>query len=200
MMEKWSLQKNMKKEVKTKDKKPLEKHKLVLKNLSENIRKGMTMEQAMLAVGYSESYAKSSTHLKDTRSWDILLKEELADGELMKVHRSLLNSTRLDHMVFPPLSTKKKKKGGEETEIITDEMIIEFLESVDCKVKKIVHGEQARHVYFWSYDNQARDKALDKGYKLKGKYEPEQLNLKFAGFNKAQLIDSIMSKIAKKKQ
>jgi len=188
-----------KRKAKTKNTSPLERHKLVLKRISENLGKGISLGDAMRREGYSESYANNPQQLRDTRSWDTLLKEELADGELMKVHRSLLNSTRLDHMVFPPLSTKKKKKGGEETEIVTDEMIIEFLESVDCKVKKIVHGEQARHVYFWSYDNQARDKALDKGYKLKGKYEPEQLNLKFAGFNKAQLIDSIMSKIAKKK-
>ncbi len=32
----------------------------------------------------------------------------------------------------------------------------------------------ARHVYFWSADNKARDGALDMAYKLKGKYAPEK--------------------------
>lgn len=185
--------------LKIKELKPLERHKLVLKRISENLGKGMSLGEAMRKEGYSESYANNPQQLRETRSWTTLLKEELSDGELMKVHKSLLNSTRLDHMVFPPLTTSKKKKKDEgEKEVLTDEMIEEFLESVNCKVKKIIHGEMARHVYFWSYDNLARDKALDKGYKLKGKYEPDRVDVKFSGYNKEQLTDMIITKLNKK--
>ena len=37
------------------------------------------------------------------------------------------------------------------------------------------------------------------GYKLKGKYSPEEINMKFKGFTKEQLISSIMDKITNKK-
>lgn len=188
----------MKKETK---KKPLERHKNVLKKISENIGSGMNVQQAVIDAGYSESYAKSG-HIKETKSWEILIEERLSDDTLTRVHTELLNSHRPDHMVFPPLLMIKNKKGGDNVtpkEEITDEMIIEFLASTGCKVKRIVHGDQARHVYFWSPDNMARDKALDKGYKLKSKYAPEEYNLKFKSFSKRQLIEAIMGKITKKK-
>lgn len=205
-----------KKEVKQNKKIVLEKHKILLKGLSDNIGKGKnTMQSKMIEQGYSESYAKSG-HIKDTRSWDVLLKDELTDGELMQVHKSLLKSARLDHMVFATgprdeadkldyieraraKAKKDKKEYDESIEYITDDDIKEMLYSTNCLVRRIVHRDTARDVYFWSPDNMARDKALDKGYKLKGKYEPEELNLKFKGFSKEQLIDSIMGKLTKKK-
>lgn len=179
-----------------KNKIPLEKHKLLFQTISENIRNGMSMEEAMLANGYSPSYAKSSTHLKETNSWQTILKTVISDDKLSQVHDGLLKATRLDHMTFPPYNEgdnkKKKRKRGDE---LTDEMIIELLAGVNCQVKKIVHGEMARHIYFWSADNRARKDGLDMGYKLKGKYEPEQHNIKFNSFSKEQLVDLILGKM-----
>lgn len=174
-----------------------EKHKLLFKQISDNIRKGQSMEEAMLAIGYSPSYAKSSTHLKETDSWRIVTNTVLSDERLGRVHNDLLNATRLDHSVFPPHneSGKKKKKLHDE---LTDELIIELLASVNCVVKKIVHGEQARHVYFWSADNRARKEGLDMAYKIKNKYAPETMNFKFAGYDKKQLIDMVLTKLKKK--
>lgn len=147
---------------KKKTKKPLERHKLVLKRISENIRKGMTMEQAMLKENYSPSYAKSSTHLKETKSWETLLKEQLPDDLLTKKHKQLLEKEQI--------FAKNNNKTGEIDIIRTGEI-----------------------------DPNAVSKGLDMAYKLKNKYAPEEYNLKFKGFSKSQLIDSIMSKITKKK-
>jgi len=63
------------------------------------------------------------------------------------------------------------------------------LDSKGKKVKIIKTGQPHSDV----------KQALDMGYKLFGSYEPEEMNLKFKGYSKDQLIDSIMSKIAKKK-
>ncbi len=157
----------------------------------------MSMEEAMLANGYSPSYAKSSTHLKETSSWKTIVNTVLSDEKLGQVHNELLNATRLDHSVFPPFNSGdgKKKKIGDD---LTDELIIELLASVNCTVKKIIHGEQARHVYFWSPDNRAKKDGLEMAYKIKNKYAPESLNLKFAGYDKSQLIDLVLRKLKKK--
>lgn len=51
---------------------------------------------------------------------------------------------------------------------LTDEDVIDMLAEVNCKVKRIVHGETARHVYFWAHDAKAQAGALELGYKMKG--------------------------------
>jgi hypothetical protein len=79
---------------KAKQKKPLERHKKVLKKISENIGKKASVEQAVKDAGYSKSYARSG-HIKDTRSWDTLLKEEMPDGFLMEKHKELLEKKEL---------------------------------------------------------------------------------------------------------
>ncbi len=172
-------------------KKPLERHRKVL----ENVGKGKSLGQAMRDEGYSDNYANNPQALRKTLSWDDLVKTVLSDDKLIMVHENLLNSHRMDQMTFPPES-KSKKLG---TDIITDQDIEDMFLELGCRVRKIVHGELARHVYFWSPDNMARDKALDKAYKIKSKYAPEEYNLKFKTFNKHQLIDAILGKITKKK-
>jgi len=78
----------------------IERHKLLLKQLSENIRNGMTMEQAMVSVGYTPSYAKTSTRLKNSDSWQELIKQNLPDEMLVKVHKQGLNATtKKPHLV-----------------------------------------------------------------------------------------------------
>ena len=52
------------------------KHKRVLKKISVNIGKGMSLKRAMKEEGYSESYADSG-HIKDTKSWEDLLEQNL---------------------------------------------------------------------------------------------------------------------------
>ncbi len=73
-----------------------------------------------------------------------------------------------------------RRGGAEETErtTLTDKEIIAMLAEVNCVVRRIVHGETARHVYFWAADNMARDKAVDKAYKLRGRYQNENEQLK----------------------
>lgn len=49
----------------------------------------------MKDAGYSDSYAKSSTHLKNTKSWNDLMEEHLSDVELARVHEELLNKQEI---------------------------------------------------------------------------------------------------------
>ena len=125
------------------------------KNLGEK-----SITKAMEKSGYSEHYSNNGD-VKKTKTFQELVKEHLSDEKVVKRHGFLLESRRLDHMVFP---TKME-----------DELIEELLESVNCTLRKIVHSEQAKHAYFWAYDSKAVKDALDMAYKLKGSYAPEKV-------------------------
>lgn len=96
----------------------------------------------------------------------------LDDDLLAEKHLQLLNSTTLDNMTFP-LGPKTKAECVDDTKL-SDEEIRELLLEVNCKVRRIVHSEHARYVYFWCADNKARKDALDMAYKLKGNYAPSK--------------------------
>lgn len=161
------------------------------------VENGGNVSRAMMEVGYSPATAKTPQKLTTSKSWEELMKTYLNDDELGKRHKELLNSTRIDHMVFPlgpkgeddsNLSgARSSNEGGghdvepeaampeehKERTSLTDKEIIGMLAEVNCKVRRIVHGETARHVYFWAADNKARKDALDMAYKLKGRYPRE---------------------------
>jgi len=123
-----------------------------------------------------------------------IIDKHLPEELVVKKHLELMNATRMDHMVFPlgpegeddvnlsgAIVTKKQEDVDDmgESEVpeefkerttLTDKEIIEMLKEVNCIVRRIVHGNTARHVYFWAADNMARDKALDKAYKIRGRY------------------------------
>lgn len=131
------------------------------------------------------------------------VQEALPDELLGQKHRELLQSTKIEHLVFPlgPAdeddynfsggrsrasdiddddddSEAEMPEDHKERTSLTDKEIIAMLAEVNCKVRRIVHGETARHVYFWAADNRAVKDALDMAYKLKGSYAPEKrLNL-----------------------
>lgn len=72
---------------------------------------------------------------------------------------------------------EKARKLVLETECLSDEQIKEMLGTVGCTVKRIARIYGNRMVYFWSPDNLARDKALDKAYKIRGVYAAEKREL-----------------------
>lgn len=165
---------------------PTLKQKLVAQKIVEN--RGKSISKAMREVNYSEKTAKNPKNLTDSKGWQELMDERLSDNLISETHEGLLKSQRLDHMTFPLgcklnnekeayiaeeiAKAKKQKREIKEFDILSDEDIIADLKSVNCTVRRIVHGEQARHVYFWSPDNHARKDAIDMSYKLKGRYAP----------------------------
>lgn len=170
------------------DRQPTENQKKVFRQVAENVRKGqkISVSKAMVESGvYSESYSRKPTKLTKSKGWKKLLDEFLSEQELSQKHFELLNATTLDHMVFPLgcrfISEKEeyqqlaqKDPTKEKGEVLADEEIVQLLRDVNCVVRRIVHGETARHVYFWSADNKARKDALDMAYKLRGNYAPEK--------------------------
>lgn len=163
------------------------KHKKVLDNLVEN---GGNLSKAIRDTGlYSEVIARDPQKITESITWGELMEFHISDSELASKHKELLHATRLDHMTFPTgckteadkeeiyavrrLKAESEGKVYVETEIMTDDDIRELLSSVNCTVRRIVHGDTARHVYFWSADNKSRKDAVEMGYKLKGRFAPE---------------------------
>lgn len=136
----------------------------------------ISVSQAMREAGYPESTARNPQRLTRSKAWEKLVEGHLSDKKLAERHAQLLDAAKLDHMVFP-LGPKKTKEKSEyiamtETkgEVTSDEEIGLLLKDVGCTMRKVVHGETARHVYFWAPDNKARKEALDMAYELKRKY------------------------------
>lgn len=164
------------------------KQRKVVKETLEN--PGISLSKAMKKAGYSTPMSRNPQELTQSKGWQELMKEYLPDDLLAQKHLELLNSTGLDHMIFPlgpeddmervqmiEDARQKAIKKGEafvEPDLMCDADIKEMLKGVNCIVRRIVHGETARHVYFWGADNKARKDALDMAYKLKGQYAPDK--------------------------
>lgn len=154
--------------------------------------------QAMIAAGFSPATAKTPSKLTSSKAFQELANEFLPDDLLLGRHQRLLNAHRLDHMVFPlgPKTRDLKKPAKKLTAAqqilqeqedklhtsLTDKEIIKMLADLGCSVRRIVHGEQGRHVYFWSPDNKAQHAAIDLGYRVRGKMKenvtvPVQINV-----------------------
>lgn len=166
----------------------------------EVVGNGGNITKAMIKVGYSPNTANTPQKLTESVGWNELMEEFLSDKELQEKHRGLLAATKIEHMTFPlgpkgeddpnlsgaspELADDGSEKGlgkPPERTTLSDTEIIDMLAEVNCKVKRIVHGETARHVYFWVQDAKARKDALDMAYKLKGRYATEKLDVTTQG-------------------
>ena len=174
------------------------------KLVSENIRSetprpiGAVLQEA----GYSRSVSESPTLVTESPTFQDLLNQYLPDDKLTKTHTRLLETRKLEHMVFPlgpsgeddvnlsgatPNRSTETERAGVEVErtTLTDQEIKDMLLDVNCLVKRIVHGESARHVYYWSHDANAQSKALELAYKMKG-----HMNAKGEGGNTFNFINN----------
>lgn len=150
------------------------KRNLIIGKLTAN--HGMSLYKAMREVGYAHTTALSP---KKNLGESFIQKLDtlLSDDKLLEVHDRLLHSTKIDHMVFP-LGPKEDEdepndieEGGAEVErtSLTDREITEMLGEINGTVRRIVHGQNARHVYFWVPNDKARQDALKLAYDLRGK-------------------------------
>ncbi len=164
------------------EKKPLERHRKIL----ENLGKGKTLGASIKEAGYSQNYADNPQQLRQTKSWDVLMKSFIDDEFLVNKHLELLEAKEIKHFSFP-----KKMK---------DKEIKECLE--DARLKVVVIQESAKgKIAFYSVDNnRAIIDGLDMAYKLKGLYSPDKHHInKFAGYSDQQLREMLLEKLTGKK-
>lgn len=174
------------------------------------LAKGGNKSDAMREVGYAETMARNPQKIFNTEyAMEILEKAGVdLEGALKQLNRKV-TSRRLEHLTFPPFNEQKHDKsingdnsddllddlndtdsgvfentGKKHGEQLTDDDIREMLLEVNCIVRKIVHGDNARHVYFWSDNDKAQLEAIDKIINLHGLYAPKKTEQKTTTIHK----------------
>lgn len=122
---------------------------------------GSTITKAMREVGYADSTASRTNKLTKTKGWSELTEHYLPDKLITKRHNEQLNSSKLTKLYFDV------DDEDEMIEKVCKELGVELL---FIKVNKDKTGKtvnvKAPDLFF-------RDLAIDKAYKLKGKYSAE---------------------------
>lgn len=159
------------------------KQQFVVGKIVENSRLGRTetLGAIMRQAGYSDASAIKPSQLTESKGFQELLDEVMPDNELTKIHRSLLKSMKIEHMAFPlgPVGEDDLNFSGSspnmaiteeaaERTSLTDREIIDLIADVGGTVRRIVHGQTARHVYYWAPNDKSRHDALKLAYDLKG--------------------------------
>ena len=144
----------------------------------ENVRNEKPKSQGdiLREAGYSEAIATVPAKIVQAPSFQELLAQVIPDDSLTEIHKRLLNTRKIEHMVFPLMTSEAEdsllNKGQTlnvtDGETLTDQDIASMLDEVGCKVKKIMHSETARHVWYWAHDAAAQSKALELAYKVRG--------------------------------
>lgn len=184
------------------------------KAFSIMVENGGKVAPAMIKAGYSPNTANTPSKLTNQKSWKELMDEYLPESLVAARHKELLNATRIEHMIVPLGPDESREDAEELPEVelegqphggaltrrhgkkdfskLTDDEIREMFFEVGCTVRRIVHSEQCRHVYFWSADNRARKDAVDLAYKLRGAFAPEKKEFS-GGLNLSALFDAASS-------
>lgn len=157
---------------------PTPKQMKAAKLISENISsdKPKSQGEILREAGYSETQSKRPGDIIQADSFQDLLDQVMPDNDLATIHKRLLQTRKIEHMVFPLMIDEAEESilnEGQTLKItngqtLTDDDICEMLLEVNCQVKKIMHSETARHVWYWAHDANAQTKALELVYKLKG--------------------------------
>lgn len=156
--------------------------------LSENIRnpKPIPLGQLLIKAGYSIRVAEKPKLVTESKGFQELLEEQMPDDLLTSKHVDLMETKRIEHMVFPlgpageddanlsgakPNAANDVEKAGVKVErtTLTDQEIKEMIADIGGTVRRIVHGQTARHVYYWSPDGKLQLDALKLAYAIKGK-------------------------------
>lgn len=155
--------------------------------MAENGRKDKPASTGAILkeAGYSDAVVDVPSKVTSSPVFQELLEQFMPDNTLAETHKRLLSTRKIEHMVFPlgPEGEDDDNLSGStpnapnpmddigspvERTTLSDKEIKDMLAEVNCTVKRIVHGQTARHVYFWAHDAKAQGSALELAYKMKG--------------------------------
>lgn len=151
-----------------------ERAKKVIKKMVEITKKKdrkMTKGKILKDAGYSDNYSKQPSKFFKTKTVQELRAKYLPMDLIYKVHNELLAAAEISHYIFPVIKGKKE---------LTDQEIKDIIESTPgCELIYIKRGDNymGTVAFFRAPDNNSRDKALDKAYKIYGNYAPEKVEV-----------------------
>ena len=125
----------------------------------KNIGKYRTDQELLESANYKPSYAKSGL-IKTTKGWQELMEKHLPNRLLAKEHKDLLAQKKIDYFVFPKR--------------MDDEEIYGHVEAAGLTLIVTRESDKGKMAFYSIPDAQAKQKALDMAYKLKGLYVKEE--------------------------
>jgi len=157
--------------------------KLIVENSRADVPK--PTGEILAEAGYAQSIQDHPTRVTNSETFQALLQQYIPDDKLAATHTRLLDTRKIEHMTFPlgPEDEDDPNLSGSnpnqknnldglpninQRTTLTDQEIKDMLKEVNCTVRRIVHGETARHVYYWTHDANAQTKALELAYKMRG--------------------------------
>jgi hypothetical protein len=163
------------------------KAKKVLK-LVENGNKSISA--AMRAIGYSPAYSKHPEKLVRTKNWQALCKEYIPEEEIAQAHRDELKADIVRRHTFP-------KKSGRKIVNLSDDDVRIIIETMRaCKLLYVNREDGRVQAVYLAPDQLSRDKAIEKAYKLYGKYSSEKITITDRRYKDYTPEDIVKRKIA----
>lgn len=136
------------------------------------------MRQAIIDAGYSQEVADNPSKITSSITWGELMEVHLSDDDLSKKHKELIGASTLQSMKF-------------DIEVEPEEIREFFAEMKGFKLFRIVDkyykdkGKEnemyERIAYYKAPDTNIQEKALDKAYKLKGRYVEDTIPVSRGG-------------------
>lgn len=147
-----------------KTEKPIGKNLLRQKKLQIKIleERGKPLGAMMKAVGYSDAYAKNPQQLLESDNWKLLQEKFIPDKLLAKKHKQILNAEGIDKYIFPNSMTDK-------------EMTAVVKRIKGAKIIRIQRNGAWARAYFIYPDFRVIKDGVELGYKVKGKFAPEEI-------------------------
>ena len=163
---------------------PSERQMLAVQYLGEN---GRNKGEALRKAGYSVAVQRQPHKVFDSVAVQGILENIIKPEHLIGRLKRHVYARRAFHMTLPTFNPEKAVQREAEAletgedmseqtrgEQMTDADIRDFLAGVNCTVYRIVHGEQARHVYYYGDDTKASLDAIEKFINLYGMYAPKK--------------------------
>lgn len=117
---------------------------------------GWKAADALRKNGYSPAVVDNPSKVTESKTFLEVLEDALPDDLLSSHHKELLEQRRIEYFVFP-----KKME---------DQEIKEHVLAAGLKVIVIRESDKGKLAFYSISDPQARSKALEMAYKLKGKF------------------------------
>lgn len=129
----------------------------------DKVIKGSSISGAMREVGYAPTTASTTNKLTKTKGWQELMeKAGLSDAQLLKKHKAQLDASKHVKLYF---------------DVDDDDELIEKVCNklgVELLFIKVSRDKKGKTANVKAPDFFYRDLALDKAYKVKGRYAPDQ--------------------------
>lgn len=146
----------------------------------EALKPATSMRQAMLAEGYAPSTADNPAQVMESKTWQTLIAENFGEEDTAKLHGNLMRAGTLSRATFDPDMSDEEIKElidaipGARFMRVRDVRYKNPKDKSECEADGVTPRVYERIAFYIKPELDARDRALDKAYKVRGNYAAEK--------------------------